>query len=144
MIGLFLILAALLTALILVLRGKETIDKIMIWLAVCAALLIGGPWLLPNTFLRFPEYHLISSEDQRHTILVEEMTALFTAHGNYYEQTGRCVYRYAGEYFLYECYRPFSENTYHVDWREDGATINVTIPDVEEVERTHIVFADAE
>ena len=107
-------------AIFLFLNCKHIILRILIVLLALAVSFVTYFYLLFSLMPTGSIYHEFISDDQQHTIIVNEQSILLSGFGEIYEKTSFCTMKQVGKYTTDDGYRPFSSNGYFFVWNEDN------------------------
>ena len=75
--------------------------------------------LIDYTFSPSSEYFEYTSNDKKHSIVVNEMSFLLSGGGVIYEKTSFCTMKRVGGYSTDDGFRPFSNDAFYFVWNEN-------------------------
>ena len=106
-------------AILLYKNCKRTIFKILvIVLFVIICIVVIYYMLFSYAFSPENTYFEYTSDDQQHTIVVNEMSFLLGGWGYIYEKTSFCTMKKVGEYSTDDGFRPFTVDAFYFVWNE--------------------------
>lgn len=82
--------------------------------------------LLVRFFISDPIYFEFTSDDGKHSIVVEEQSWFINGDGHIYEKTSFFTMKEVGQYSTDDTYRPFSNNNYYFVWNENDFELHLT------------------
>lgn len=99
---------------------KHIISKILvITLSVIISIVVIYYMLFSYAFSPENTYFEYTSDDQKHTVVVNEMTFLLAGGGDIYEKTSFCTMKKVGEYATDDGFCPFTNKAFYFVWNEN-------------------------
>lgn len=99
------------------------------WLSVIISLSLALTVVFFLNLARFwmsdTKYFEFTSDDNKHSIVVEETSWLLAGGGYIYEKTSNFTMKEVGQYSTDDGYRPFSHNDYYFVWNENNFEIHL-------------------